>query len=58
MRTHGIIGKLTGAGGGGCVIGLPLESVDIDGFRKEIQAKRYSLLEGALETEGWRVSTD
>ena len=48
MMQHEVHGKLTGAGGGGCVIGFPKDpkSLDYAALTQELTEKGYTVLEG------------
>lgn len=57
MMLREVHGKLTGAGGGGCVIGFPKDpkSLDHDELKRELDEKGYTLLEGVLKgDEGYK----
>lgn len=44
MKPYGIRAKLTGAGGGGCVLGFyDTGNIDLDKLSKELNDKGYSL---------------
>ena len=47
MMLREVHGKLTGAGGGGCVIGFPKDprSADLEGLRTDLTAKGYTVLD-------------
>ena len=61
MMEHEIHGKLTGAGGGGCVIGFPKDprSVDFAAFKQQIEAQGFTILEGVEKSDlGYQCTFD
>ena len=48
MMQYEVHGKLTGAGGGGCVIGFPKDpkSLDLAALTQELTAKGFTVMEG------------
>jgi len=53
MMLREVHGKLTGAGGGGCVIGFPKDpkSLDYNALESELAAKGYTLMLGLTKGE-------
>ena len=53
MMLHEVHGKLTGAGGGGCVIGFPkdIKALDMGALKAQLAEKGYTLLEDVRKGE-------
>ena len=59
MMEHEIHGKLTGAGGGGCVIGFPKDpkALDLATFERDLTKLGFTVLKGIQKSsEGFKCS--
>ena len=53
MMEHEVHGKLTGAGGGGCVIGFPKDpkALDLAALTQELTEKGFTVLQDIKKSE-------
>ena len=59
MMQYEVHGKLTGAGGGGCVIGFPKDpkALDVAAMTSELASKGYTVLEEIEKSDEGFVCT-
>lgn len=53
MMLREVHGKLTGAGGGGCVIGFPKDpkELDLQALKRDLEEKGYTVLEDLQKSD-------